>query len=60
MKYRIFLRTLKFIAFYWSLPFFMGSAFAMLIFTWGQVDLLQGIDGQFAEAISMVVTQCAL
>lgn len=59
MKYRIYLRTLKFIAFYWSLPFLAGSVFAMLILTWGQVDLLQGVDSHFSQAISTVVATCA-
>lgn len=59
MKYRIYLRTLRFIAFYWSVPFLAGSVFTMLILTWGQVDLLQGLERYFASAISMVVTQCA-
>ena len=60
MRYRIYLRTLKFVAFYWSLPFLVGSVFTMLILTWGQVDLLEGVDDYFAKAISTVVTSCAL
>lgn len=59
MKYRIYLRTLKFIAFYWSLPFLVGSVFAMLILTWGQVDLLQGFDKHLTDSLNAVVATCA-
>lgn len=59
MKYRIYLRTLKFIAFYWSLPFLVGAVFAILILTWGQVDLLQGFDKVITDSISAVVAECA-
>lgn len=59
MRYRIYLRTLKFIAFYWSLPFLVGAVFAMLILTWGQVDLLEGFDKHFTDSINAVVATCA-
>lgn len=60
MRCRIYLRTLKFIAFYWSLPFLVGSVFTMFIFTWGQIDLIYGFDAALEKAISSVVTACAL
>lgn len=59
MKYLIYLRTLKFVAFYWSLPFLVGSVFTMLILTWGQVDLLEGFDKVMADSINAVVATCA-
>lgn len=60
MKYRIFLRTLKFIAFYWSLPFFIGTVFTLSLVYWVQDDLLQSMDREFLQVIDAVVTQCAL
>lgn len=52
MKYRIYLRTLKFVAYYWSLPFLVGAVFAMVILTWGQVDLLEGYDESVVEEVA--------
>lgn len=59
MRYRIYLRTLNFIAFYWSLPFLVGSVFTMFILTWGQIDLIYGFDASLEKAISSVVNACA-
>lgn len=59
MKYRIYFRTLRFIAFYWSLPFLVGAVFSMVILTWGQVDLLEGFDKLHIDSINAVVASCA-
>lgn len=59
MRYRIYMRTLKFIAFYWSLPFLVGAVFAMVILTWGQLDFLEGFDKVHTDSIKAVVAACA-
>ena len=59
MRYRIFFRTLRYVAYHWLPPFFGGCALAMALITWGNLELIELLDETFNASFNAVVTACA-
>ena len=52
MKFRILFRVAKFIAFYWSMPFFLGAIFSLLLITESQYMVVEALTESFEQVIS--------
>lgn len=59
MSWRMWYRTLRFIAWNWSLPFLAGCALSMFLISWGNVELLVGWAEVFDASFNAVVATCA-
>ena len=58
MSQRIFLRTLRFVAYSWWLPFIFGALMSMTIVAYTEIEVIQLMDAAFESAITKVVAQC--
>lgn len=56
MKFRIYFRTLRFIAYNWGFPFFVGMATALFIAAWSNTQLLDVM----ADAFDLAITKACL
>lgn len=52
MSLRVYLRTLRFVAYNWAPPFFFGALFAMAIAWWDVSMIAQAAESGFNAAIS--------
>lgn len=59
MRYRIFFRTLRYVAYHWLPPFFGGCALSMFLITWGNIELLNLFADAFDASFNAVVATCA-
>ncbi len=59
MRRRIFLRTLRYVAYHWTVPFLAGCAAAVALFTLGEVHMAEGLERVFIESFETVVASCA-
>lgn len=56
MKFRIYFRTLRFVAYNWGFPFFAGMASALFIAALSNIQLLDVI----ADAFDLAITKACL
>ncbi|MGX5219386.1 hypothetical protein ACVTMO_12200 [Pseudomonas segetis] len=54
MKFRILFRVAKFIAYYWSIPFLLGTSFAFFLITQGEIIAVE----QYVQAFDQVISSC--
>ncbi len=54
---RIYFRTLRFIAFNWAVPFFMGIAVALALITYGEDNMLDLLTQSFVTAAVQLCAQ---
>ena len=60
VKARLYFRTLRFLAFYWGLPFFFGIGTALAIVTYAELSLLEVLGDAFDQSFEAVIQSCAL
>lgn len=59
MKFRFYLRTLRFVAYHWAIPFFVGMAISMLIVVFTEDQIFQLMTRAFDQSFQAVISSCA-
>ena len=59
VKARLYFRTLRFVAIYWGVPFFLGIAAALAIVTYAEHSILQALGDAFEQSFETVIQSCA-
>lgn len=59
VKSRLYFRTLRFVAIYWGVPFFLGIAAALAIVTYAEVSILESLAEAFDQSFQAVIQSCA-